>query len=209
MKVATPSLRSALRLSQPPDGLLRSPASWACSIPRPRPGFLARSGASRSVQPPDTFMPELPPCRSRPSYSPYPSRIGSEELLLDRSRAGPRTCARGRRPRLRASTSRLSSTRSSVASVWCYPPRRSLPSSGSFLLQVPTVTLGFGSPKPSALEVLVVGPSSKLADPSTASSACSQCPLRLLVSEQIDLPEVLSHSPVALRARLSARCWWA
>jgi hypothetical protein len=55
-----------------------------------------------------------------------------------------------RQPRSRRSTSRPLSTPSSVAQVWCYPPLRSLPSSGSVLLQVPTLALGSGSPSPSA-----------------------------------------------------------
>jgi hypothetical protein len=43
---ATSPLRSALRLSQPLGGLLRSAASRAYSIPQPRPGYLSSRGFS-------------------------------------------------------------------------------------------------------------------------------------------------------------------
>jgi len=41
---STPSLRSALRFSQPLGGLLRTPASRACCIPQPRPGSFLVQG---------------------------------------------------------------------------------------------------------------------------------------------------------------------
>jgi hypothetical protein len=44
------SLRSVLRLSLPLDGFLRHPASRACCIPQPRPGF-SRPGVSPDPQP--------------------------------------------------------------------------------------------------------------------------------------------------------------
>jgi len=59
---AMPSLGSAHRLSQPLDGLLRSPASQACFIPQPRPGLSPFRGFSpRAVALP--HRKRLPPCR--------------------------------------------------------------------------------------------------------------------------------------------------
>lgn len=109
-KVATPSLRSVPRCSQPLDGLLHTPALQACFIPQPRPGITC-SGASRSAQ--RTFLIgkfDLPPCRWRTEYS-------ATEVTVHIQRAStPRPC----------------SVRSSVAiSAVIHLTERSLPSSGS------------------------------------------------------------------------------
>jgi hypothetical protein len=59
------ALRSVLRLSQPLDGLLHLPASWACFIPQPRPGFSPFRDFSR-IAAVLTRHQALPPCRCLP-----------------------------------------------------------------------------------------------------------------------------------------------
>jgi hypothetical protein len=71
-------LRSAPRLSQPLDGLLRSLAVRVYFTPKPRPGF-DRSGASLSVQPHNLIGRTLPPCRcssARFASEDAPTRVG-------------------------------------------------------------------------------------------------------------------------------------
>ena len=56
------TLCSVLRFSQPLDGLLHLPASWACFIPQPRPGFSPFRGFSR-IEAVLAHRQALPPCR--------------------------------------------------------------------------------------------------------------------------------------------------
>jgi len=64
VRFPNPSLRSARRFSQPFDGLLRTLASWAYSIPLPRSGFLFPfRGLSPLAQPYFLVESLLPPCR--------------------------------------------------------------------------------------------------------------------------------------------------
>jgi hypothetical protein len=135
-KDAMPSLRSVLRLSQPLDGLLRSPALQACSIPQPRPGlspfrgFSSRAARLLHQQP-------MPPCRCHPEHSPdlalrfaFAFRLPPDATLVD------------------ASASRPSSARDSVAYGLGLASPQPAPLFGFHLLQVVNHRLGFGSPKP-------------------------------------------------------------
>jgi hypothetical protein len=66
-----------------------------------------------------------------------------------------------RLPSTSTSTSRFFSLRRCVPRIWCYPPPGPLPSSGSSLLQVPSLLdggLGLLSPRSSAHDVAVWSP---------------------------------------------------
>ena len=104
-------LRSVHRLSQPLDGLLRASASRVCFTPRATSRVPHRPGDSPSAQP----------------YSVSRARC---PLVVGRLPLTPPRCRKERCHVGLASTSRLCSMRRSVRSIWCYPRRTSLPSSG-------------------------------------------------------------------------------
>jgi len=92
----SPSLRSALRFSQPFGGFLRTLALRAYFIPQPRSGFLF---------PFRVFLPSYSRTFSSKAFCP----------LVDSPRASFNHS-------LKLSTLRLCSVRGSVPQVWCYPP---------------------------------------------------------------------------------------
>lgn len=87
------SLRFAHRFSRPLGDFLRTPASRACFIPQPRPGFVARSGASLPAQHPFLRQEPLPPCRWLSDRSPRRSSTSTIGVPRLRGflRAGPRS----------------------------------------------------------------------------------------------------------------------